>query len=92
MPIPLNGDQIAQDLTLLMEKAQPGNLAIGTGAQMGQWGGSKIDQERIRDWVNRALALARSVNADNVSITAGWPWGLSLSVTFSTKPVGGPGA
>jgi len=40
-------------------------------------------EEKIRDWIQRAQTLARSVRADSVQITGGFPWGLSVSITFS---------
>ena len=40
--------------------------------------------DKIREWVGKALKLARSVHADSVNITAGFPAGLSVSVTFKS--------
>ena len=40
--------------------------------------------DKIREWVGKALALARNVRADTVSITAGFPAGLCVTVTFAS--------
>lgn len=39
-------------------------------------------EEPLKHWVERARALASDVGAESVSITAGFPWGLSVSVTL----------
>ena len=39
-------------------------------------------EEQLKSWVERARALAGDVGAESVSITAGFPWGLSVTVTL----------
>lgn len=40
---------------------------------------------KVKQWIERAMKLAKDVKADNVSITAGFPLGLSVTVGFTLQ-------
>lgn len=40
-------------------------------------------EEKVTEWIHKAFALARDVNADSVSIIGSMPWGLSVNITFN---------
>ena len=42
-------------------------------------------EDRIQGWIERALNLAREVRADSVSITGGFPAGLSVTVNLKLE-------
>ena len=46
-------------------------------------------QGKIKEWVQKALALAKDVGAERVSITGTMPFGLSVTVNFSVEQQGG---
>lgn len=78
--------RLAAGLADLLKEAEsiyrglPGTL----GGQMGFTGGLA---EQIQKWITRAKKLGSEVKATDVSITAGIPFGLSVTVGF-TLPKG----
>jgi len=69
--------ELEQGLGELMVEAQ--KIHFDLSESLTNW-----NDDKIRKWVAKAMNLASSVRADSVSITAGFPAGLSVTVTISS--------
>ncbi len=68
----------------LIEEAATLNVAMESETRANRAWGTDIFKQ-IKEWIQKVQDFASKVKADSVSITGGFPVGLSLTVTFPVK-------
>ena len=79
-----NLDPMDDEFIWLITEAQSINASVQPGTVQAAWGVDVLG--RIRQWIARAIKFAKEQTAETVTITGGLPAGLSISLTFKTRP------